>query len=152
MATQVIPLREAAKILGISVRAAESALRHAGIKSGYPLADVQQLAVNRPGRGARTDLKQKESPMSHIEFVKAFRIAATQLGTYEIAGNWARLSKKLAEQDVALTATDAARWANAGFLPDEAEAAIADGAKIAEVEHAGNPQRAGIWRGGRRIA
>lgn len=53
----VVPLREAAELLGVSPRAAESALRHAGIKSGYPLAAVEWLASNRPGRGARTDLK-----------------------------------------------------------------------------------------------
>lgn len=47
----VVPLREAAQVLGVSVRAAESALRHAGIRSGYPLALVEWLRGNRPGRG-----------------------------------------------------------------------------------------------------
>lgn len=54
----VVPLREAAEIIGISTRAAESALRHAGIKSGYPRAAVEWLAANRPGRGARTDRRR----------------------------------------------------------------------------------------------
>jgi hypothetical protein len=58
MGTEVVKLAEAAKILGISVRAAESALRRAGIASGYPLADVE--ALRRPGQGARTDLAKRE--------------------------------------------------------------------------------------------
>lgn len=56
---RVVKLAEAARVLGISTRAAESALRHAGIKSGYPLADVQWLRTNRPGQGARTDLRTR---------------------------------------------------------------------------------------------
>ncbi len=55
----VVKLAEAARILGISSRAAESALRHAGIKSGYPLADVHWLRTNRPGQGTRTDLRAR---------------------------------------------------------------------------------------------
>jgi hypothetical protein len=55
-AIEVVPLRRAAEILGVGTRAAESALRHAGIRSGYPLASVEWLAANRPDRGARTDL------------------------------------------------------------------------------------------------
>lgn len=58
-AIPVLKLADAADVLGISVRAAESALRHAGIRSGYPAAAVHQLAASRPGRGARTDLKGK---------------------------------------------------------------------------------------------
>jgi hypothetical protein len=57
----VVKLAEAAAILGVSGRAAESALRHAGIKSGYPRAAVEWLAANRPGQGARTDLRQEDS-------------------------------------------------------------------------------------------
>lgn len=52
----VVSLRDAAEVLGISIRAAESALRNHGIRSGYPLAAVEWLRDNRPGRGARTDL------------------------------------------------------------------------------------------------
>lgn len=47
----VVPLRDAAQLLGLTPRAAESALRHAGIRSGYPLAAVEWLRDNRPGRG-----------------------------------------------------------------------------------------------------
>jgi hypothetical protein len=47
----VVPLREVAEILGVSVRAAESALRHHGIRSGYPRAVVEWLRDSRPGRG-----------------------------------------------------------------------------------------------------
>lgn len=54
----VVPLREAAQILGVSVEAAKSSLRHHSIRSGYPLAAVKWLATNRPGQGARTDLKE----------------------------------------------------------------------------------------------
>jgi hypothetical protein len=52
----VVPLREAAALLDISTRAAEDALRRAGIRSGYPRAAVEWLATHRPGQGARTDL------------------------------------------------------------------------------------------------
>jgi hypothetical protein len=55
----VVPLRQAAEILGISGEAARSALRHHGVRSGYPLATVQWLAQHRPGPGARTDLRQE---------------------------------------------------------------------------------------------
>lgn len=54
----VVSLRDAAELLGISTRAAESALRNHGIRSGYPLAAVEWLRDNRPGRGARTDLNR----------------------------------------------------------------------------------------------
>ncbi len=56
---QVVRLAEAAHILGISPRAAESALRRAGIQSGYPREAVEQLAGNRPGQGARTDITRR---------------------------------------------------------------------------------------------
>lgn len=62
----VVKLAEAATILGINTRAAESALRHAGIKSGYPQAAVEWLAANRPGAGSRTDLK-KENTMRRVQ-------------------------------------------------------------------------------------
>lgn len=56
----VIPLRRAAILLGYTDdrrgrRAAEAALRRAGIKSGYPAERVAWLKDHRPGRGARTD-------------------------------------------------------------------------------------------------
>lgn len=54
----VVSLRDAAEVLGISTRAAESALRSHGVRSGYPLAAVEWLRDNRPGRGARTDLNR----------------------------------------------------------------------------------------------
>ena len=53
-----VPLREAAEIIGVSTRAAESALRRAGIRSGYPRHEVERLAATRPGQGTRTDLKK----------------------------------------------------------------------------------------------
>jgi len=62
----VVPLREAARILGVSVEAAKSSLRHHGIRSGYPLDAVQWLATNRPGRGARTD--KKETTVTDTEY------------------------------------------------------------------------------------
>lgn len=55
----VVPLRQAAEVLGVSVRAAESALRNAGIKSGYPLDLVEWLRDNRPGQGSRTDMSKR---------------------------------------------------------------------------------------------
>lgn len=55
----VVPLREAAEVLGVKVRAAEDALRRAQIRSGYPLDAVEWLRDNRPGRGARIDLHEK---------------------------------------------------------------------------------------------
>ena len=60
---EVVPLREAAAILGIKVRAAEGALRHAGIRSGYPRVAVEWLRDHRPGPGARTDKRAAMDPM-----------------------------------------------------------------------------------------
>jgi hypothetical protein len=48
----VVALAEAARMLRVSVRAAESALRRAGIRSGYPVEAVAWLRDNRPGRGS----------------------------------------------------------------------------------------------------
>lgn len=62
----VVPLREAATLLGYpdtpqGKEAAKSALRHAGIRSGYPRELVEWLRENRPGQGARTDLPKKDT-------------------------------------------------------------------------------------------
>jgi hypothetical protein len=67
----VAPLREAAALLGYDDttkgrRAAESALRHAGIRSGYPVAAVEWLRDNRPGQGARTDRREKTMPTTTL--------------------------------------------------------------------------------------
>ena len=53
---EIVPLRTAAEILKVSIRAAESALRNAAVRSGYPLAQVEWVRDHRPGQGARTDL------------------------------------------------------------------------------------------------
>ncbi len=71
----VVPLREAAALLGYDDtprgrRAAESALRHANVKSGYPLALVEWLRDNRPGQGARTD-KEQTVKRYEIRFVNS---------------------------------------------------------------------------------
>ena len=74
----VVPLREAATLLGVSVEAARSALRHANIRSGYPLDSVEWLRDNRPGQGARTD-KEQTVKRYEIRFVNgAGRIVATE--------------------------------------------------------------------------
>lgn len=65
----VVPLRQVAEMLGVSVEAARSALRHYGVRSGYPLAAVEWLAANRPGRGARTD--RKETTMATVYDIAA---------------------------------------------------------------------------------
>lgn len=73
--TEVVKLAEAAGILGISTRAAESALRRAEIKSGYPLDAVKHLAANPIGRGARTDLKPtKGARMIRLDSVNPLHI------------------------------------------------------------------------------
>jgi hypothetical protein len=66
--TPTVKLSEAAAILGLSVRAAESALRRAGIASGYPRADVETL--HRPGQGARTDLK--ETTVANVSYTETY--------------------------------------------------------------------------------
>lgn len=69
---------------------------------------------------------------SKIAFIKAYRAAATQLGTYAIAGDWMRL----AEQIPTLTAIEAAAWADLGFYPAEAEAHIRNHVTAAEFKAA----------------
>lgn len=58
-----------------------------------------------------------------IEFINAYRAAANQLRTHAIAGRWMRLRDEVP----ALTAEEAAGWANLGYLPEEAEPQIRDG-------------------------
>jgi hypothetical protein len=60
--TAVVSLKGAAEILGVDVRAAESALRRGEVRSGYPVSQVEWLRDNRPGRGARTDLNGATKP------------------------------------------------------------------------------------------
>ncbi|GLY08211.1 hypothetical protein [Actinoplanes sp. NBRC 101535] len=62
-----------------------------------------------------------------IEFVKEYRAKASQLTDYRIAGDWARLAEHLQNSGITLTAADAARWADAGYLPAEAAPLISDG-------------------------
>lgn len=62
-----------------------------------------------------------------IPFIHAFRAAASQLNGYRIAGEWMRLAEALQADGITLTAADAARWADAGYLPGEAVALILDG-------------------------
>jgi hypothetical protein len=52
--TPVVKLAEAAALLGLSPRAAESALRRAGISSGYPRDAVEQLAATHARRAPRS--------------------------------------------------------------------------------------------------
>lgn len=52
--TPVVKLAEAAEILGVSVRAAETALRRANISSGYPRDAVEQLAATHVRRTPRS--------------------------------------------------------------------------------------------------
>lgn len=65
--------------------------------------------------------------MKKLEFITTYRAAATQLNGYTIAGNWMRLAEALETAGVTLTATEAARWADRGFLPEEAGPLILDG-------------------------
>lgn len=57
-----------------------------------------------------------------VAFIDAFRTEATQLNGYRIAGRWWKL--RVAHN---VTPSDAAAWANLGFLPEEAEPLIRDG-------------------------
>jgi hypothetical protein len=85
-----------------------------------------------------------------IEFIKAFRDAASQLDTYAVAGRWMRLHEELP----ALTAQEAAAWADLGYLPEEAEPQIRSGitaAAAAEMEdhaerQAGGPEALAAMR------
>lgn len=65
--------------------------------------------------------------MQKIEFIHAFRAAATQLNGYRIAGDWARLAEALQADNITLTAADAAHWASLGYLPGDAAPLILDG-------------------------
>jgi hypothetical protein len=58
--------------------------------------------------------------MQKLEFIKAYRAAATQMTGHIIAGNWMRLAEALADAGVELTAAEAAKWAGHGYLPEEA--------------------------------
>ncbi len=62
-----------------------------------------------------------------IAFVREFRACAGQLNTYEIAGDWMRLAERMRADGIELSAADAARWADLGFYPGEAEATIRGG-------------------------
>lgn len=85
-----------------------------------------------------------------IAFIKAFRTAATRLDTYAIAGRWMRL----AEEIPALTAEEAAAWADLGYLPEEAAAQIHSGITAAAAdemedhaeEQAGGPEALAAMR------
>lgn len=58
-----------------------------------------------------------------IEFIEEFRVAARQLNSYVIAGQWVRLRDEMP----GLTAQEAAAWANLGYLPEEAAGQIRSG-------------------------
>ncbi len=62
-----------------------------------------------------------------IAWMTTYRAAATQLRTHMIAGNWMRLAWALRDAGITLTPDEAARWANLGFLPEEAGQLILDG-------------------------
>jgi hypothetical protein len=62
-----------------------------------------------------------------IAFINEYRRLATQMTDHRIAGNWMRLAEALETTDVTLTAADAAKWADLGYLPDEAGQLILDG-------------------------
>lgn len=56
-----------------------------------------------------------------IAWINEFRVAATQLNGYAIAGDWMRLAWTLRDEGITLTAEEAAAWASRGFFPGEAE-------------------------------
>jgi len=62
-----------------------------------------------------------------IEFINEYRRLATQMTGYVIAGNWMRLAVALEAAGIELTAAEAAKWADHGYLPEEAGQLIADG-------------------------
>lgn len=62
-----------------------------------------------------------------IEWIKEYRRLATQMTDYRIAGNWMRLAEALEGAGIVLTAAEAARWADRGYLPEEAGQLILDG-------------------------
>lgn len=65
--------------------------------------------------------------MQKIAFINEYRRLATQLNGYAIAGGWARLAEALEADGVELAAAEAAKWADHGYLPDEAGPLIASG-------------------------
>lgn len=92
--------------------------------------------------------------MRKIEFVQEFRASAARLNGFAEAGAWMRLAEGLEADGVILTATQAARWADAGFLAGEAASLILDGvtpetaAELDQVatEAAGGPERRAMDR------
>jgi hypothetical protein len=48
---EVVPLREAAALLGTNTENARKILSRAGVTSGYPVELVEWAKENRPGRG-----------------------------------------------------------------------------------------------------
>lgn len=72
-------------------------------------------------------------------YVKEYRESASQLNTYAIGGRWYRTG---------VPAAEAARWANLGYLPEEALAEIAQGMTV-EMAQAGNEAEFAAADGGR---
>lgn len=62
-----------------------------------------------------------------ITFIQEYRRLATRLTDHRIAGNWMRLAEALESSGVELAAAEAARWADRGYLPEEAGQLILDG-------------------------
>lgn len=59
-----------------------------------------------------------------IAFIQEFRATATHLRTYEITGKWLTLRDEIGP---ALTAAEAAAWADLGYRPEEAAPQIRSG-------------------------
>ena len=81
---------------------------------------------------------------SESDYITTFQGKATQLKSDAIAREWFSADA---------SASEAARWANIGYMPKEAAAAMAGGETIESAEQSErNADAAGIWRSGKRIA
>lgn len=85
-----------------------------------------------------------------IKFREAFAAGARQLAGYDFPDQWVAVADRRAEAGQPITGENAARWANLGFTPSEAEAEILRDITPEDVEDAEDQRsrrpRAHIWR------
>lgn len=128
--------------------------RQALIANEVRLVVVPALANPKRRRTTVTadvgSIDQADTDRRRDEFVKAFQVRASRLNDTEIGREWFALAERV--EGAPITAEDAASWANLGYMPGEAERKIQAGVTISMAEHADNPQRARIYRHGRRLA
>lgn len=151
MESPVVKLSEAANILGISTRAAESALRNAGIKSGYPRDAVERLRDSRPGQGARTDLADRSERIDNrnnqrrMSYARRNPVVAWPIVQSELTDYSARRSHPIGDETAIRTVADdvVVRW-----VADRPDSSLMEYtwryAKAVAADH--DPRFAELWR------